>query len=175
MVAWPRQEVLKVQGSLMVRTHCPFGLCKPQPHDIQCWMLSEQHNNACVLILTGSVTFYRSESSLKWRAQYWNGTKVSLFPGYAMGWLRKLTHSSSKIMCPTTGAEIAQKFRQNMTAEVLQVQYIGYFDTEEEAAVAYDKEILRQRGPAAQTNYPLVRLRLEHQVLGFCCAVSDVA
>ncbi|KAK9833931.1 hypothetical protein WJX74_010135 [Apatococcus lobatus] len=49
-----------------------------------------------------------SESSMRWRAQYWNGSKV---------------------------------------------QYIGYFDTEEAAAVAYDKEIVKQRGPKAQTNF----------------------
>lgn len=33
------------------------------------------------------------------------------------------------------------------------MQYIGYFDTEEEAARAYDREILRVR-PTAQTNFP---------------------
>ncbi|KAK9868199.1 hypothetical protein WJX84_001531 [Apatococcus fuscideae] len=54
-----------------------------------------------------------SESSMKWRAQYWNGSKV---------------------------------------------QYIGYFDTEEDAAVAYDREIVQQRGPSAQTNFPPARL-----------------
>ncbi len=36
---------------------------------------------------------------------------------------------------------------------VRQVQYIGYFDSEEEAALAYDRDILRVR-PAAQTNFP---------------------
>lgn len=39
-----------------------------------------------------------------------------------------------------------------------QVQYIGYFDTEEDAAVAYDREIVQQRGPSAQTNFPPVSL-----------------
>ncbi len=48
----------------------------------------------------------------------------------------------------------------NTQLVIMQVQYIGYFDTEEEAAVAYDREILRQRGPTAQTNLPLVRLHL---------------
>jgi hypothetical protein len=35
-----------------------------------------------------------------------------------------------------------------------QVQYIGYFDTEEAAAFAYDEAILRLRGPTAQINFP---------------------
>ena len=39
------------------------------------------------------------------------------------------------------------------SAALAQVQYIGYFDTEKEAARAYDNAIVRLRGPQAQTNF----------------------
>eukprot|EP00884_Botryococcus_braunii_P009510 jgi/Botrbrau1/18560/Bobra.0367s0009.2 len=50
-----------------------------------------------------------SDSSNKWRAQCWNGSKV---------------------------------------------QYIGYYESEEDAARAYDTAILQLRGPLMQTNFP---------------------
>ena len=36
----------------------------------------------------------------------------------------------------------------------LQVQYIGYYDDELEAAKAYDRAILKFRGPGHQVNFP---------------------
>jgi len=34
------------------------------------------------------------------------------------------------------------------------VQYIGYYDDEAEAAKAYDRAILKFRGPGHQVNFP---------------------
>lgn len=37
----------------------------------------------------------------------------------------------------------------------MQVQYIGYYELEEDAARAYDRAILQLRGPSMQTNFPI--------------------
>jgi hypothetical protein len=52
------------------------------------------------------------------------------------------------------------------------VKYLGYFITEEEAALAYDDEAVRQFGPEASLNFPLIRVR-DDDVLGDSSSWSD--
>jgi hypothetical protein len=56
-----------------------------------------------------------------------------------------------------------------------QVKYIGYFDTEEEAARAYDKGILSLKGIGSHTNYPVSEYP-EFQVCNaYYCLANDNA